>query len=1077
MGSRGRQVVSTNQPDQVIGNVFEDDIATVDPEWNRKPYCGQAGTFGNGSGLPRATACSIVQPVTCGASAIPSNRKEYAMKWRSWIGVGCGMGFLIPTAQVVAFEGRINLTLDGALNTNYKVSAPANPKPLNVYLTCEKGVWEGGWGECQTFNRAIHEVAVSDFKQAGQKMTLRLEVQVYPDNWIKGGPARYEVEAAQTGDRLEGSYAGMFDGTPPSDPFPCKGRVTGEVLPPQAVDPQWKPIEIGEHPRMLCRKFQIPALREKAGTPFGRALLEKIRTSNDAVSQGFMYQMTGDKAYAEKAFVSTVATMANRNGGPFALGRFWGYRTSVVGTAYDLCYDAWTPSQRELVENYLDWILFKCEFRKHRVGTVNWAPGSNYTIVIHPGNAMGALALWGEKGPGPLEPIPPRTEPAQLAGDYVAPAGVPVTPLVPGLMPAQWLGIGPFVARVSQHMHPFYQYVEPFDCLASGGGMSKVRPEPGQKVAFRAQQLEWKPCSLAEAGKDWDGKAKLSPSAVGAKDQENTFIFFYTVLAVEQPGWFKVQVPFYDGKCFLAGERFADGEFVHLAKGQYPALVCLSMGDGEYRATFSLASATEEEARAFYSGDGLQKAYASNRRKYEADLAKWKSSGERDLLWMRMAEAYRRWCYLALQQGMGDGGFQSEGEGYTLECHHVIHDYACMYRNAFGRSVTGRPDISHFAPRYVFMALWNGDRAWQQSFGGHGGGTMPPRYFARSIALCPAEWQPALLWHWLKLMNVTAGELESGSGVEKAFSGDNFDEGLERVQAFINYPLGVKPRAPGEVLPHVWHAAGKGLAAFRNRWDGADDIVAQFYAKQGSAGWNQAEAGCFQIYGLGNGWAAKDCNAMGKTGSRWLDNAVVLPDDPFNAWGHGRMVYFRGDEKTGSGVATIDLNDVYMGLEQAGEKKTAVDLGIRGLRSFGADFSGKSGSPGLFAVVDKITGGQRKVWVHQVPAGATVSVAPDGFACKTAQATYNVTFVSPRNVKVAQEPGRGAQKISGVPDSDRPVIQVTGPTGKEGEFFAVMSLQKGDAPAVRVAGEGLGARATVGSQSVSFDGAKVVFGE
>ena len=39
--------------------------------------------------------------------------------------------------------------------------------------------------------------------------------------------------------------------------------------------------------------------------------------------------------------------------------------------------------------------------------------------------------------------------------------------------------------------------------------------------------------------------------------------------------------------------------------------------------------------------------------------------------------ALQHWNYLNLRLGMGDGGFQGEGEGYTLECHHVLHDYAC----------------------------------------------------------------------------------------------------------------------------------------------------------------------------------------------------------------------------------------------------------------------------------------------------------------------------------------------------------------------------------------------------------------
>ena len=199
-------------------------------------------------------------------------------------------------------------------------------------------------------------------------------MDVWRDNWISGGAARYDVKLTRIGDQLAGTYSGVFAATPPLDPFSTKGKVTGIVLPPEVTDPQWKPFEPGEHPRMLFRTPQLPALREKAKTPFGLAMIQKIKANGDAVSLGFLYQMTGDKEYAERAFTATVETMNNRNGGPFALGRFWGYRTSVVGTAYDLCYDAWTPEQRERVQNYLDWILFKCEFRKHRVGTVNWEP-------------------------------------------------------------------------------------------------------------------------------------------------------------------------------------------------------------------------------------------------------------------------------------------------------------------------------------------------------------------------------------------------------------------------------------------------------------------------------------------------------------------------------------------------------------------------------------------------------------------------------------------------------------------------------------------------------------------------------
>ncbi len=97
--------------------------------------------------------------------------------------------------------------------------------------------------------------------------------------------------------------------------------------------------------------------------------------------------------------------------------------------------DAWGENQnfnRAIheceVEYYLDWILYKCLHRQHRVGTVNWQPGSNYTAVIDAGNGTAALALCGEKGPAPVEPLPPRESASHIAppADFVPARGVPV---------------------------------------------------------------------------------------------------------------------------------------------------------------------------------------------------------------------------------------------------------------------------------------------------------------------------------------------------------------------------------------------------------------------------------------------------------------------------------------------------------------------------------------------------------------------------------------------------------------------------------------------------------------------------
>jgi len=989
--------------------------------------------------------------------------------------------------------GRIELTLEGAV-AQFKDGKPGDPRHLDVYAECSGGRWQDVWAESDEFNRAIHLGQVIETQPEPGRLRLKVGLTLGSDNWVKGGAAVYDVDVRRDpkSDALDGTFSGVFDS--PLGRFDAKGKATGRLLPPTSMAPGFEPVKPGEHPRLLMRKSQVAALREKAKTRFGRGMVELLKKSDDPVALGLLYQLTGDKSYADRARPATVGVMDNRNGGPFALGRFWGYRTSVVGAAYDLCYDAWEPAFREKVENYLDWIIYKCLFRQHRVGTVNWQPGSNYTVVIHAGNGMAALALWGEKCPAPVEPLPPATEAPRIAppADFTPAAGAPVVKFDVGKFPTEWLWIGPFQQRVLQHEHPFYDYRQPVDCLAAMGGMENARPAPGQKVTFKNQTLEWKPLTQAANPEVFEGTnqhaGKTIIKSFKLTSRENTHLFYYTVIENDKPGWYQFDGNFYEGKCFLAGRRILHGEHFYLEKGRFPLLVPSVMADAEFSCFFQFNESSEEKAKAFYADPARRQAYEKARQQYEERLTAWRAADGANVAWLENADRLRHWNYLNLRQGMGEGGFQGEGEGYTLECHHVIHDYACCYQNMFGRSVTGLNDISHFAARYIMTGIWTPqgggprERCVSQSFGGHGGGTIPARYLARSIALCPKEWRPALLWHGLRQLGVSADEVLTEAGAKKAFSGDEFREGLSLAEAFIHFPLDVQPVEPDAILPHVWEARTRGFYAFRNNWrDGPNSIVAQVYAKAGqSCGWSQAEAGGFQIYGLGHAWAWKDNDAVGKTGSRWLDNVVMLPDDPIDAWAHGRVTYFQGDPRTGSGSVTFDLDNVYRCIRQVGEGKGArrerFDGDISGSRSFAADYSGKSGAPGLFALADRITGGAKKVWMWQLPRAERdgpaykLDIEGNSFTLAYRDASLQATFISPKNVRITQAKGRfKAHPLSGVDDAEVSAIHATGENPAAGDFFVVITIQRGDGPQVKPDG----AKASVGERTVAFDGARI----
>jgi hypothetical protein len=138
----------------------------------------------------------------------------------------------------------------------------------------------------------------------------------------------------------------------------------------------------GEHPRLLFRRGDLPALRKKAQTPEGKAILKRLRLllngkdgaamttlfrSNDktpdgpgvytighAAGYGLLHQLTGERKYAEfgrQCFEKALAGVPDRDGrygfrkpgGPLRAGPSLGW----YAVGYDLCYDGWDAAARE----------------------------------------------------------------------------------------------------------------------------------------------------------------------------------------------------------------------------------------------------------------------------------------------------------------------------------------------------------------------------------------------------------------------------------------------------------------------------------------------------------------------------------------------------------------------------------------------------------------------------------------------------------------------------------------------------------------------------------------------------------
>lgn len=511
---------------------------------------------------------------------------------------------------------------------------------------------------------------------------------------------------------------------------------------------------------------------------------------------------------------------------------------------------------------------------------------------------------------------------------------------------------------------------------------------------------------------------------------------------------------------------------------------------------------------------------------WEAENAVWKQTGwnvQKVLLFDQVA--YQN--YKHLRFGIGDGGFQSEVSIYALIAHDEVTSFAAQHRAVTGRDISPYPDATHFDVRHM-MTQWFGENGQTHALKINGYAGVILSTVGTGFQLCPDEYKPALLWVWNYLAGVDPANEATFIKAVKACGGP-----LGWVQAFMNYPLDMKPAHPKDVMPLTWQAPTRGLNVFRSGWEGRDEFICQTFAKAAPIGGNaQQNAGAFVIWGLQRPWVHI---TVGKKDVRQNLPLVDLPDnqnDEGVSLDRYGIVADLKTEKDGSGSITIDMNEVYGRAkpiespkpkevappEPSGKLLTARQLRSRithdaappqrpafidanfirlnpewdtdrmkGLRAFAFDYSGKAGVPCVVAIVDHIEGGKRKVW-RIPPPPVTDSKAKiitpvafaftnTGFAATHSDgASMRAFFASPPTVK--------AQMETTVIDKDKRAevnasveatsVTVTGPTGEEGDFFVVMTFTRGEQPAVKVEGAGLNAKVTIGQRRYSFDGTRIV---
>jgi hypothetical protein len=402
----------------------------------------------------------------------------------------------------------------------------------------------------------------------------------------------------------------------------------------------------------------------------------------------------------------------------------------------------------------------------------------------------------------------------------------------------------------------------------------------------------------------------------------------------------------------------------------------------------------------------------------------------------------RRLCKIAerniqryLTSAVGNRGFGTEGDHYTTEPWVLsILPFLQAYRNVMGQDLVTGSSAAWFLPQYLMRIIPARDGELPIPAYGRHRHYAGESLFALGLGTVPQPFLPGVMGFFNRYLGMQG---DRTFGIRSPHDA-----------AFVlgAYQTDVVPKNPADVFSRVLVDDQKGFYLFRNRWQDGDDMLASIYLKQEPLGgsWSFPDVGSFRIWGLGGHWA----NPGPSQGVSDNENVVVLPET--RPWNSSQPTFFLSSAN-GSGIVSLRTDNIV-------RRNSHPPVGIGLLRSLAVDYSGASGAPGLFVVVDKFLASvdapdlQNKTWVMH--AEGKVTLDQQSFTIQSANgATMKGTFIAPSQVKLTfKKEGKGGK------------IQATGGN----DFFVVMTVQKGNPPAVKVSGTGLDAIVRVGGQTLNF---------
>lgn len=729
-------------------------------------------------------------------------------------------------------------------------------------------------------------------------------------------------------------------------------------------------IEPGEHPRLLFKEKDLPELRRRAATPHGRQILDDLKemlenaethgfgyhapTSEHsmqpsfAAGWGMLYQLTGKAEYAEKAFSMLDGPMF----GNYYYGGGWLHPYSLTGIAltYDLCYHAWTPGQRDLVQAYLRdniadlaWTELDSELRggggryvfANRQDDFRFqSPEDGQAIKFRAAAAFAALAI--------LHDPPALERPKQLTAiPTIEPVddrpwiGVPVVDYESDIMPRRWLMAGPFRRGTQDEL------------MKQAGGFAKTNPEPGQVITIDDVETEWRQylpnnhnapdgpaiyarnCSRYWASGTGGGYLpgislmdKWRSEQVRRDLPINVTLFTiirndHTRIVQAMPNW---RSPSIGSRMWLNGHQVTDGQLVRIKPGLYRLVVDVAVLGGYSGQSPKLKDYTPVDL-------DLDHRRATKLAKHASATDVFDDPLMRDLI--SLQRSIRRYTENAISTD-GWGGW---------ETHDSLLPFLTVYQRLTGSNLATNTGLNRW---FEIALLMDGASM-----------SMNPHWvISQMTALLDERERRIARWYFD----------QHGHGSRRP---------LDHVLALVTHPIDDEPLSPAGQYPLARLDVKAGIALMASAWPDSARVTTLLRLGTEAA---PMSGGHLAVSGFGQSWL-RDVSPSGQFSDQ-LDLGRFYMRGLFPTRPPKLLHHKFDDDGSARFILSYETDALAIGeiyQDQNGRQRLLLDAPpdppVSHIRHVAIDYSGQSGHPILLVTVDHVTqaGTREKVWRAAMP--------------------------------------------------------------------------------------------------------------